>query len=183
MKGGGSMTVQMIYFTCIGGGIILLACSLVFGTIGDALDFGGLELFSIDIGDADIDILPISLRSLCLAATVFGSLSIMLLQQPMWMRHLIAGVAAYVGALLVQNFTFFLKDHQSEADSMESICSRDYVVNIAIPENGFGSVASVDRERSVITLTARSAEGIALPVGTPVDVVKLSENVAIVMKR
>ena len=177
------MTVQMVYLTCICAGILLLASSIIFGAIGDALDFGTVELFSLDIGDADIDILPISLRSLCLAATVFGSASMLLLMQPMWLRHLIAGVAAYVGAFLVQNFTGFLKDHQSEADSMESICSRDYVVNIAIPEDGFGSVASVDRERSVITLTARSADGAALPAGTPVDVVRLAENVAIVMKR
>lgn len=176
------MDVQTIYFICIIGGIALLLVSILFGALGDVFDFADFDLFSIDIGDCDIDVLPISMKSLCLAVTVFGSVSMMLISQPVTIRHLIAGVSAYVSAFIVQNITGFLKNHQSEADSMESICSRNYVVNIAIPNQGYGSVASSEKDRSVITLTAKSLDGSAISVGTKVNVVNIADHVAIVMK-
>ena len=90
--------------------------------------------------------------------------------------------SAYIGAFIVQNITGFLKNHQSEAESIESICSRSYVVNVSIPEQGYGSVASSDRERSVITMTAKSMDGSAITVGTKVNIVQITDHVAIVMK-
>lgn len=176
------MDVQMIYLTCIIAGIALLAISIVFGAVGDFFDFAGFEIFSIDIGDCDIDVLPISMKSLCLAATVFGSVSILLMGRPMSARHAIAGVCAYLGAFIVQNITGFLKNHQSEADSIESICSRSYVVNVSIPEKGYGSVASSEHDRSVITMTAKSLDGSAITAGTKVNIVNIADHVAIVMK-
>lgn len=176
------MDVQTIYLTCIIGGILLLLSSIVFSAAGDFFDFGDIELFSVDIGDFDIDILPVSMKSLCLAATVFGSVSMLLIAQPAAVRHVIAGVCAYVGAFIVQNITGFLKNHQSEAESMESICSRTYVVNVSIPEQGYGSVASADQEHSVITMTAKSMDGSAIAAGTNVNIVQIADHVAIVVK-
>lgn len=176
------MDVQTIYLTCIIAGIALLAISIVFGAVGDFFDFAEFDLFSIDIGDCDIDVLPVSMKSLCLAATVFGSVSILMMGQPMLIRHAIAGVCAYLGAFIVQNITGFLKNHQSEADSIESICSRNYVVNVSIPEKGYGSVASSEHDRSVITLTAKSLDGSAISAGTKVNIVNITDHVAIVMK-
>lgn len=177
------MNVQTAYLVCIVGGITLLLVSVLFGALGDFLDFADFDLPSIDIGDCDIDVLPVSMKSLCLAATVFGSVSMLLMGRPMAFRHAIAGVCAYVGAFIVQNVTGFLKNHQSEADSMESICSRSYVVNVSIPDKGYGSVASLEKDRSVITLTAKSYDGSAILAGTKVDVVSIAENVAIVIRR
>ena len=174
------MNVQTVYLICILSGILLLFCSILFGEIGDFLDFSGLELPSVEIGDADIDVLPISMKSLCLAVTVFGSVSMLMLGQPMWIRHLTAGGCAYLGAFLVQNFTGFLKEHQSEADSMEDICSRHYVVNIGIPAGGYGSIASQDADHSVLTMTAKANDGREIPAGTKVEVVKLEAQVALV---
>lgn len=65
---------------------------------------------------------------------------------------------------------------------MESICSRSYVVNVSIPEQGYGSVASSDQERSVITMTAKSMDGSAITAGTKVNIVQIADHVAIVMK-
>ena len=140
------MSVQTIYLTCIIGGILLLLSSIIFSAADDFFDFAAFDLFSVDLGDFDLDILPISMKSLCLAATVFGSVSMLLSDQPVVTRHVIAGVCAYIGAFIVQNITGFLKNHQSEADTMESICSRNFVVNIAIPEQGYGSVARSDQD-------------------------------------
>lgn len=176
------MDVQTIYLICIIGGITLLFVSVLFGALGDFLDFAEFDLFSIDIGDCDIDVLPVSMKSLCLAATVFGSVSMLLMGQPAAIRHIIAGVCAYTGAFIVQNITGFLKNHQAEADSMESICSRSYVVNVAIPDKGYGSVASAEKDRSVITLTAKSLDGSAISAGTKVNVVNIADHVAIVVK-
>lgn len=176
------MDAQTIYITCIIGGILLLLISIVFSAVGDFFDFAVFDLFSFDIGDFDVDILPVSMKSLCLAATVFGSVSMMLIAQPSGLRHVIAGVCAYIGAFIVQNITGFLKNHQSEAESIESICSRSYVVNVSIPEQGYGSVASSDRERSVITMTAKSMDGSAITAGTKVNIVQITDHVAIVMK-
>ena len=176
------MSIQTIYMTCMIGGILLLLSSIVFSAADDFFDFGEFDLFIVDLGDVDLDILPISMKSLCLAATVFGSVSLLLLDQPAVKRHVIAGVCAYIGAFIVQNITGFLKNHQSEADTMESICSRSYVVNVSIPENGYGSVASSEQDRSVITLTAKSLDGSAIPAGTQVNIVNIADHVAIVMK-
>ena len=176
------MDVQTIYLACITGGILLLLSSIVFSAAGDFFDFGDIDLFSVDIGDFDIDILPVSMKSLCLAATVFGSVSMLLIGQPASVRHVIAGVCAYAGAFIVQNITGFLKNHQSEADTIESICSRNYIVNMTIPENGYGSVASSEQNCSVITMTARTIDGSAIPAGTRVQIVSITDHVANVMK-
>lgn len=176
------MSMQTIYLTCIIGGILLLLSSIIFSAADDFFDFAAFDLFSVDLGDFDLDILPISMKSLCLAATVFGSVSMLLSDQPVVTRHVIAGVCAYIGAFIVQNITGFLKNHQSEADTMESICSRNFVVNIAIPEQGYGSVASSDQDCSIITLTAKSMDGSAISAGTKVNIVNITNHVAIVMK-
>lgn len=175
------MSEQTIYLTCMIGGILLLLASIVFSAVDDIFDFSAFDLFSLDIGEFDLDILPISMKSLCLAATVFGSVSMLLMEQPASIRHTAAGVCAYIGAFIVQNLTGFLKNHQSEADTMESICSRSYVVNIAIPQQGYGSVASSEQDRSVITMTAKSLDGSAISVGTRVDIIKITEHIAVVM--
>ncbi len=177
------MDVQKIYLACIIIGIVLLLCSILSNVVEGFFDFAAFDMFSVDIGDFDIDILPISMRSLCLAATVFGSVSMLLPGQPMLYRHAIAGVCAYLGAFIVQNITGFLKSHQSEAESLESICSRNYVVNIPIPEKGYGSVASAEPNRSVITLTAKSLDGDAIAAGTDVTIVNIAEHVAIVIPK
>ena len=65
---------------------------------------------------------------------------------------------------------------------MESICSRNFEVNIAIPEQGYGSVASSDQDCSIITLTAKSMDGSAISAGTKVNIVNITNHVAIVMK-
>lgn len=176
------MGVQTIYMTCIIGGIGLLFSSILFGAVGDFFDFAAVDIFSFDVGDCDIDILPVSMKSFCLAATVFGSVSMLLIQESMGVRHAVAGVCAYIGAFAVQNITGFLKNHQSEADSMESICSRNYVVNISIPEHGYGSIASDEKDRSVLTMTAKSLDGSAIAAGTKVNIVNVADHVAIVIK-
>ena len=63
-----------------------------------------------------------------------------------------------------------------------SICSRNYIVNIAIPEKGYGSVASSEQDRSVITMTARTVDGSAVSAGTRVQIVSITDHVANVMK-
>lgn len=176
------MQVQTIYMTCMIGGIALLFVSVLFGAVGDFFDFAAIDFphLDIDIGDCDIDILPISMKSICLAVTVFGSVSMLLISRPMIYRHVIAGVCAYVGAFAVQNITGFLKNHQSEADSLESILSRSYVVNVSIPEHGYGSVASTEKDCSVITMTAKSMDGSAIKAGTEVHILNVKDHVAIV---
>lgn len=175
------MHAQTIYLACIIGGIALLLSSIIFSAADDFFDFAAFDLFSLDLGDFDLDILPVSMKSLCLAATVFGSVSMLMLEKPPAVRHVTAGVCAYLGAFLVQNITGFLKNHQAEADTLESICSRNYIVNISIPEQGYGSVASSEQNRSVLTMTAKSFDGSAITAGTKVDIVKVTDHVAVVM--
>ncbi len=177
------MSMQTVYITCMAGGILLLLSSIIFSAADDFFDLAAFDVFSIDFGEFDLDILPVSMKSLCLAATVFGSVSMLLMDQQMAVRHVIAGVCAYIGAFIVQNITGFLKNHQSEADTLESICSRSYVVNVSIPQQGYGSVASTGQNSSVITLTAKSADGSAIAAGTKVQIVNIAEHVAIVMKQ
>ena len=162
------MNVQTIYLTCIICGIFMLLISIVFSAAGDFFEFADLdfELFSMDIAGIDIDFLPVSMKSLCLAATVFGSVSMLLLGQTAVVRHAAAGLCAYIGAFIL----------------LESICSRNYIVNIAIPEKGYGSVASTQHDSSVITMTAKSMDGSAISAGTRVSIVEMAGHVAIVVQ-
>ena len=173
------MSMQTVYLTCMAGGILLLLSSIVFSAFDDFFDLAAFDVCSIDLGEFDLDILPVSMKSLCLAATVFGSVSMLLIDQPAAIRHVIAGVCAFI----VQNITGFLKNHQSEADTIESICSRSFVVNVSIPQQGYGSVASTGQNRSVITLPAKSVDGSEIAAGTKVQIVNIAQHVAIVMKQ
>lgn len=105
-----------VYFYCISIGLIVMLVTLVldsFESIAGLIDF---DSFDVDVGDIDICVLPISMRAICLSSVLFGGMGLLLNPLPYIARNIIAGIVAYVGAVLVQTFTKYLKKHQSEAD-------------------------------------------------------------------
>lgn len=105
-----------VYFYCISVGLIVMLVTLVldsFESIAGLIDFDG---FDVDIGDLDICVLPISMRAICLASVLFGGMGLLLNPLPYIVRNIIGGIVAYVGAVLVQTFTKYLKKHQAEAE-------------------------------------------------------------------
>lgn len=145
-----------VYFYCISVGLIVMLVTLVldsFESIAGLIDFDG---FDVDIGDLDICVLPISMRAICLASVLFGGMGLLLNPLPYIVRNIIAGIVAYVGAVLVQTFTKYLKKHQSEADDKSLLKYGNCKVVNTIPANGFGSIVAERFGDSSVSLTAKS---------------------------
>lgn len=145
-----------VYFYCISVGLIVMLVTLVldsFESIAGLIDFDG---FDVDIGDLDICVLPISMRAICLASVLFGGMGLLLNPLPYIVRNIIAGIVAYVGAVLVQTFTKYLKKHQSEADDKSLLKYSNCKVVNTIPANGFGSIVAERFGDSSVSLTAKS---------------------------
>lgn len=145
-----------VYFYCISVGLIVMLVTLVldsFESIAGLIDFDG---FDVDIGDLDICVLPISMRAICLASVLFGGMGLLLNPLPYIVRNIIAGIVAYVGAVLVQTSTKYLKKHQSEADDKSLLKYSNCKVVNTIPANGFGSIVAERFGDSSVSLTAKS---------------------------
>lgn len=145
-----------VYFYCISVWLIVMLVTLVldsFESIAGLIDFDG---FDVDIGDLDICVLPISMRAICLASVLFGGIDLLLNPLPYIVRNIIAGIVAYVGAVLVQTFTKYLKKHQSEADDKSLLKYSNCKVVNTIPANGFGSIVAERFGDSSVSLTAKS---------------------------
>lgn len=166
-----------VYYYCIGIGLFILLLTVIFDAFDNIFDFDFLD---IDIGDFEIAILPVSMRALCLASIVFGSLSLIFISFPVILRHLISGVFAYLSAVAVQTVTKVLKKHQTLASSKEILLLSDSIVSSTIVKNGFGSILTERLNDSSISTTAKSEDGSEIKQGTKVKVVEFKDSYVIV---
>lgn len=169
-----------VYFYCISVGLIVMLVTLVldsFESIAGLIDFDG---FDVDIGDIDICVLPISMRAICLASVLFGGMGLLLNPLPYIVRNIIGGIVAYVGAVLVQTFTKYLKKHQSEADDKSLLKYSNCKVVNTIPANGFGSIVAERFGDSSVSLTAKSMSGVDIKQGVKVRIVEFKDDYVLV---
>lgn len=168
---------NIVYFYCISIGLIVMLVTLVldsFESIAGLIDFDG---FDVDVGDIDICVLPISMRAICLSSVLFGGMGLLLNPLPYIARNIIAGIVAYVCAVLVQTFTKYLKKHQSEADDKSLLKYSNCKVVNTIPANDFGSIAAERFGDSSVSLTAKSMSGAQKSDAQREQDEKTSENV------
>lgn len=169
-----------VYFYCISIGLIVMLVTLVldsFESIAGLIDFDG---FDVDVGDIDICVLPISMRAICLASVLFGGMGLLLNPLPYIARNIIAGIVAYVGAVLVQTFTKYLKKHQSEADDKSLLKYSNCKVVNTIPANGFGSIVAERFGDSSVSLTAKSVSGVDIKQGAKIRIVEFKDDYVLV---
>lgn len=89
---------------------------------------------------------------------------------------IIGGIVAYVGAVLVQTFTKYLKKHQSEADDKSLLKYSNCKVVNTIPANGFGSIVAERFGDSSVSLTAKSMSGVDIKQGVKVRIVEFKDD-------
>lgn len=169
--------MNSVYYLCIGIGLVILILTVIFDVFDNVLEF---DFFDIDIGDFEIAILPVSMRALCLASIVFGSISLILGKYPMLLKHIIAGVFAYISAVAVQTLTRILKKHQTLASSKEILLLSDSTVSNTIVKDGFGSIITERLNDSSISTTAKSEDGSEIKQGTKVKVIEFKDNYVVV---
>lgn len=170
-----------IYYYCIGIGLAILILTLALDCIDNVFDaLIDFDFFDIDIGDLEVCILPISMRSLCLASVIFGSVSLLMTDCSMLIRHTVSGVVAYICAVILQTATRFLKKHQTLASDKEILFLSNSRVSSTIPKDGYGSISTERRNDSRINSTAKSFDGSEIKQGTEVKVVEIKDNYVIV---
>ncbi len=174
--------MEKIYITMLALGILFPLISIAFRLIDGAVEFVEIDFFHLVVGDVDIDFLPLSMNALCMASILFGGISLCLTDMSMLPRHLIAGAAAYLGAVATQTIADYLRAHQAEADIIEGVMLRKCVVCNRIPKDGYGAIVASEKGHSNINLTARSVDGMDLEQGTEVTVQRIEHHVAYVKK-
>lgn len=173
--------MKEIYYYCIGIGLIILVLTLVLDFLDNVFDIiFDFDFLDIDIGNLEICILPISVRALCMASVLFGSISLLLISKPMVFRSTIAGVVAYISAVILQTITKYLKKHQTLASDKEILLLSISTVAVTIPKDGYGCISTKRNNDSKINTTAKSEDDSEIRQGTEVKVVEIKENYVIV---
>lgn len=181
------MSWMTIYSYCIGIGLVLLIITLVldaFDSLLESLDslFDAIDLdfFDLDVGGISLALLPISLRAVCLASVVFGSVSTLMINTPIIVRHVIAGILAYISAVIIQTAKKYLKAHQSLASNKELLLMSESTVINTIADSGFGSISTPRINDSSVSSTAKSFDGNTIKQGTKVKVIEIKNDYVIV---
>ena len=181
------MSWMTIYSYCIGIGLVLLSITLVLDafdsllegldSLFDAIDF---DFFDLDVGDISLAILPISMRAICFASVVFGSVSALMINTPVIARHIVAGILAYISAVIVQTAKKYLKKHQSLASNKELLLMSESIVINTITDDGFGSISTPRINDSSVSSTAKSFDGNTIKQGIKVKVIEIKNDYVIV---
>lgn len=174
--------MDKVYLVCLvlGMGIPLIA--LVFDFFDSCVDFA-LELGDIDLGVGfDICFLPLSMHSICTASLVFGGLGIFLNDMPNFKRNLIAGICAYISAVLIQSLLKYLKTAPEYARKERDLTGKICTVCNKIMENGYGAISFREEGTAAITMTAKEEYGRSISQGENVEIIEVKEAVAIVRR-
>lgn len=185
-----------VFLICLICGIVVpLFCLIcdIFDGLGDLIDidfdtdFSGdfNSHFDVHIGHIPINFLPLSLMSLAMAALFFGGLGLILHPHlTLAATCVIAGVSAYIAAVITQSLIRYLKRiSRTAASREEKLNSYDVFVDNRIPENGYGSIRVLVEGDSVVTFPAKGLDGEAIPVNTRVFVVEKDEQGTYLVKK
>lgn len=172
-----------VYTVCLIIGVLLPIIALVFNFLDFAFDFITLEAFDIDFLGFDICFLPLSALSLCSALIMFGTLGLMLKSISIVPRNIIAGISAYILAVIIQSLIRYLKKHTVEADDDSSISSRNCFVVNRIPKDGYGSIVCKADGKSDKMFVAISKDNCDITQDTEVVVYKIENNIAVVFPK
>lgn len=172
--------IKNIYIALIVIGLIFPILSLVFDIFDSCFDF--LNIDTLDFGDGfHTEFLPLSGNAICMALILFGAISLILINNPMWIRHVIAGVIAYIGAILVQSLIHYLKKQKNESEPERLILGRTCYVTNKITQNGFGAIICKKENSSDISMTAKSLDNNEILQDTKVKIVKIENGIAFVI--
>jgi hypothetical protein len=177
-----------VAFCIIGGvGLLFLALALFFGEV---FEFGD-DVLDLDLdGDVEagdgIEAAPSWLSMKLLAASTVGFGSAGLIASQLGASVGLAWVIAGAGFFLVGAGTFFwvlkplAKQQSTSLINRNSFVGRTGTIELAIPENDFGTVTFVDANSAYVTQPARSHNGEPIASRTPIIIVDVTPDVVIV---
>lgn len=169
-----------VYITCMILGLAFPIISLIFNIFDFAFETIAVDAFDLDLGDFDICFLPLSFNAICLAAVVYGGVGILLFDSDPVKRNVIAGILAYVAAVLIQSLIKFLKRHSVDADEIEKLVGKECIVSNYIPQNGFGAIVYKQEGHADISMPAKGMDNTALKQDSKVEIVHIKDHVAYV---
>lgn len=173
--------MTQLYFICIAAGILIPLCSVLLNLFDGFMDFVTLDLFQLELGSMELDLLPLSVNSLCLFSLIFG-LTGSLLDGPLPTPGALAiGLGCgYLSAVILQTAIHKLRKCETHAVKEEEILLHDGEVINAIPAKGYGAVrVNVPGESSPV-YPAISTEDRGIPQNTRVDIISIQNGVVAV---
>lgn len=188
--------MEKIYITCMALGIGIPLLSLVLGSVFDLFDglFDGISNFldgleidfdlSLDIGDAHICFIPVSLQSICAGLLLFGTVGLIVYNgNNLIIANVAAVPAGYVAAAVVQTLIHRLKKIDHSPVSKDDLLLCDTVVTNTIIAGGYGAVSIRTDDGTNLSYPAKSYEPTEeIRQNTVVNIIKFDGNTAIVKK-
>jgi hypothetical protein len=166
--------VPEVYWICLLGGLALAVVVLFVGDVLDGVLDGALDA----LGHGLLD--PLSLVG---GVTAFGGAGVVLTETTALGDGATAALAAAAALLLALGLHFayvrpMKRGENSTAFSLKEYVGRAGEVNTAVPPRGYGEVL-VRMGASTTFQPAASADGSAIPAGTPVVVVEVEPDGAL----
>lgn len=188
--------MERVYLICIVVGITIPLVTLFLGSLGDIFEFafdGVLDVLNasigfdpcIDFGGIDFCLLPFSIQCLSGGALVFGGVGkIMYNGHNLVATNVVAGILAYIVAMLLQTLIRFLKKVENTTYSKEQLLLFDAKVVNSIITGGFGSI-SVTTTDGITTVYPAVAEDktVAIRQDSIVSIVRFDKNIAVVKEK
>lgn len=175
--------MTQVYCICMVVGLVVPLLTLLFDSVDNLLGAFDFDL-GFDVGDTSIAILPSSIQSLCTGALVFGGLGFFFtksLNMGLIKANVIAGVSAYICAILVQMLIQNLKrQDRSTIYEKKELLLNDGVVTNKIPKGGIGSVTISIQDSSNVSYPAKSCDGEEILQDTVVELVDMDDDFVIV---
>lgn len=173
--------MENIYIICIIVGFSIPLIIAFFNVIDGFADFVAFDFLNLDIGDVQIDFLPLSVNSLCLASLIFGGSGYLLSQKfSLLTSNIAAGLLAYIMAVILQSCISRLKKYENLSIDESILLISKGVIQNKIPANGYGSVCIKLPNSSNVSYPAKSQDGSEIPQGTVVEIVEFSRSRLIV---
>lgn len=182
--------MEKVYLICIGIGFLIPLFSFVLGRLFDFFDgiseglFDGFD-FSIEIGDTDLCFLPFSLYSVCAGLLLYGAIGMTFYNGTnALMVNIIAGIAGYLIAVMIQTIIHRLKKVENTTISMEQLLLYDAKVIHTILANSYGSISVTTMDGITTSYPARAEDkDTVIRQNTIVSIVRFDKNVAIVKEK
>ena len=184
--------MERVYTVCLIIGIVIPLISLILGSISEIIDsifdgisniFDGLHLdFSIEIGDASICLIPISIQSICAGILIFGGSGKLIYNgHNLLIANVIAVGGGYLAAVAIQTLIKRLKKAEHTTYSQEQLLLFDAKVINTIITGGYGSISIKTYDGIASTYPAKALNPKEeIRQDTIVSIVRFERNTAIV---
>lgn len=167
---------------CLAVGIVIPLIGVVLNLFDGFVDFLTIDFLQIDIGgDVSLDLLPLSINSLCLWSLLFGGFGLLFENNlPIWALILIGLIIGYIAAVALQFMVKKLKHVENFAAEKDEILLSEAICSNAIPKDGVGAVSVHVSTGSTLSYPAKSFDGNPVAQNKKVKIISFNKDYVIV---